>query len=93
LEKFMARVKSGSPAVNASGLRDAAIAIVGEDVYFEDSYKAYNNFKEKGITGLRLIWGTGMDELGKGWEKLYKGTARPDEGLVFDLASTRSVKL
>jgi len=34
-----------------------------------------------------------MDDVAKGWEKLYKGEVGPDEGLVFSLDGGPTEKL
>jgi hypothetical protein len=34
-----------------------------------------------------------MEDLGRGWEKLYKGQVGPDEGLVFSLVDNSTEKL
>ncbi|CZT00805.1 uncharacterized protein RAG0_08694 [Rhynchosporium agropyri] len=86
---FMARHKASGdakPTINASAVTDQAMDLVGEQSYFDDYQKAYAAFKKQGsVKGLRLVWGNGMSDVGKGWERLYKGEVGPDEGLVFDL--------
>jgi hypothetical protein len=93
LEKVMELGKTATPILNASGLRDAAITILGEERYFNDFYRDWNQCKAGGVVkGLKLVWGEGMKELGNGWERLYKGEVEPDEGLVFALGNDRSGK-
>jgi hypothetical protein len=54
--------------------------------FFEDFTKVWNSVKKGGyINGMRLVWGEGMEDFGRGWEKLYKEEFSPDEGLVFSL--------
>jgi hypothetical protein len=72
-----------SAQVNASDIRDRAIAKVGEEKYFRDFEEAWETFKKTPIKGLRIPWGTGLDDVLKGWESLAKGTVPPDEGLVY----------
>jgi hypothetical protein len=58
----------------------------GERKFFEDFTKVWNSVKKGGyINGMQLVWGEGMEDFGRGWEKLYKGEFSPDEGLVFSL--------
>ncbi|KAG0652107.1 hypothetical protein D0Z07_1038 [Hyphodiscus hymeniophilus] len=94
-EKFMAGMTSSMIQVNASGMRTQAMVALGEKEYFEDFLKHWTGFKMAGgFKGLRLVWGEGMEAVGKGWEKLCKGEVGPDEGLVFDLRDqTESGKL
>ena len=93
-EKFMARVTSMMIQVNASGLRSQAMKILGEKKYFEDFLKEWKLHKERGgFHGLRLVWGEGMEAVGKGWEKIYKGEVGPDEGMVFALNGKKLGKL
>lgn len=72
-----------SAQINASDIRDRAIAKVGEEKYFRDFEAAWESFKKTPVKGLRISWGTGLDDVLKGWESLAKGTVQPDEGLVF----------
>jgi len=83
-----------SACVNASGLRDEAMDILGMKEYFEDVAKACQAYKDAlKKTPLELVWGDGMEVLGKGWERLCLEDVRPNEGLVFDLNAGPSVKL
>ncbi|KAK0107215.1 hypothetical protein ONS95_003917 [Cadophora gregata] len=94
---FLARHKAGGdakPTINASAIKDQAMGILGEQKYYDEFWKKYRAFKEQGaVQGLRLVWGNGMDDVGKGWESLYKGEVGPDEGLVFDLGGKSPEKL
>jgi hypothetical protein len=86
----MAGASNFNGTVNASGLRDAGISILREEKYFDDFFNDWNQCKAGGgFKGLKLVWGEGMEELGKGWEKLCKGEVGPDEGLVFSLGNGR----
>jgi hypothetical protein len=72
--------------VNASALRSQAMEILGDKQYFLDFMQEWNQFKgQGGIAKLRLVWGEGMGDVAKGWERLCKGEVGPDEGLVFSL--------
>lgn len=94
---IIARMKGGGnakPTINASAIKHQATQIVGEQQYFDDFWREFAAFKEQGaVKGLRLFWGHGMDDVGKGWERLYKGEVGPDEGLVFDLSAKSAQKL
>lgn len=72
-----------SAQINASDIRDRALAKVGEEKYFRDFEEAWDKFKKTPINGLRISWGTGLDDVLNGWESLAKGTVQPDEGLVY----------
>lgn len=86
MEKFMARMGSSVIQVNASGLRTQAMKILGERKYFEEFLKEWKACKAGGgFKGQHLVWGEGMEAVGKAWEKICKGGFRPDEGLVFTL--------
>lgn len=37
------------------------------------------------VDGLGLVWGKGMQDVEKGWERLCKGEVGPTEGLVFEM--------
>ncbi|KAH7356762.1 hypothetical protein BKA65DRAFT_214418 [Rhexocercosporidium sp. MPI-PUGE-AT-0058] len=94
---FLIRHKSSSdakPTINTSAIKDQAIEILGEQKYFDEFGRDYALFKEQGtVKGLRLVWGDGIDAVGKGWERLCKGEVGPDEGLVFNLSGNGSQKL
>lgn len=84
-EKFMNR-GGGSLILNASSLRSQAMGFMGEEKYFEDFLKQWNAFKAQGgVKGLELVWGSGMGDVKKGWESLYKGEVGPHQGLVYKL--------
>lgn len=94
MEKFIAGMSSMKIQINASGMRSQAMKILGEKKYFEDFLKEWKLCKEGGIIkGLRLTWGEGMDDVAKGWKKLYKGEVAPEEGLVFTLTGEKREKL
>jgi hypothetical protein len=59
---------------------------MGEQRYSEELLRDYWSFKEQGLVeGLHMVWGEGMEDVGKGWEKLCKGQLGSDQGLVFSL--------
>lgn len=72
-----------SAQINASDMRDRAIAKVGEEKYFRDFEEAWDTFKKTPIRSLRISWGTGLDDVLKGWKSLAAGMVQPDEGLVY----------
>ncbi|KAF8850639.1 hypothetical protein BDZ45DRAFT_769495 [Acephala macrosclerotiorum] len=86
LEKFKARAKTGATVFNASAARVQAINVLDEKRYSEELLKGWAIFKELGLVkGLTMIWGEGMEDVRKGWEKLCKGDVKSDQGLVFCL--------
>lgn len=86
MQKFVQIMQTERIQINASGMRSQALEKIGGKRYFEEVLKEWNKWKDEGgVKGLKLVWGEGMDDVGKGWEKLYKGEVGPDEGLVFEL--------
>ncbi|KAI1283550.1 hypothetical protein F5Y07DRAFT_155853 [Xylaria sp. FL0933] len=71
--------------VNAGDMRRRAIARVGEAAYWDEEARSYEGFRRDGIKGLRMVWGEGMEDVIKGWERLAKGEVLPSEGLVYKL--------
>ncbi|KAE8440879.1 hypothetical protein EG329_006346 [Mollisiaceae sp. DMI_Dod_QoI] len=85
-EKFLARTKNAATVFNASAARVQAIEVLGEKKYFEELSRDWLSFKKHGLVkGLHMVWGEGMEEVGKGWDKLCKGEVGSDQGLVFSL--------
>jgi hypothetical protein len=85
-EKFLARTKKAAIVSNASRARDQALKVLGEKRYFEELLKDWWSFKERGlVNGLHMVWGEGIEDVGKGWEKLWSGGVGSDQGLVFSL--------
>jgi hypothetical protein len=83
-EKFLARSKSGAVVFNASDAGVQAAAVLGERRYFEEFFEEWQFFKERGlIEGLHLVWGKGIEDVGKGWEALCRGSVGANHGLVF----------
>lgn len=72
-----------SVQINASDIRDLAIAKYGEEQYFKDFGGAWEAFKKTPIKGLKISWGNGMEDVLKGWESLSAGTVQPNEGLAY----------
>ncbi|KAH8660105.1 hypothetical protein BX600DRAFT_467246 [Xylariales sp. PMI_506] len=71
---------------NASGLRDAAMAIEGRKAYFDGLEKQWQDFtKERDITSMKIVVRKGMQEFGEGWEGLSAGKYDPTSGLVFEV--------
>jgi hypothetical protein len=72
--------------INASFLRSQAYEAIGAKRYTEEADAEWKSWKAKGVVpGLELVWGEGMEEVGKGWDRLAKGDVSPAEGLVFSL--------
>lgn len=94
--RFLARkkVEGYKVVVNASKMRTQAMEKSGEQRFYDDFAKIWDSVKKGGyIKGMRLVWGEGMADLGRGWEKLYMGQVGPDEGLVFSLVENPTEKL
>jgi len=85
-EKFLARTKKAATVFNASRTREQALKVLGGKRYSEELHRDWLVFKEFGIVnGLHIVWGEGMESVGKGWETLCKGGLGSDKGLVFSL--------
>lgn len=82
-EKQSAPPTYESAQINASDIRDLAIAKYGEERYFRDFEEAWEAFKKKPVQGLKIAWGNGMEDVLKGWKSLSAGTAQPNEGLAY----------
>jgi hypothetical protein len=77
---------SGVAQMNAGGLQEHAAKVLGAREYSAELDTAWEAFKANGaVPGLRLTWGRGIDEYGKGWEALVAGGGKPDVGLVYEL--------
>lgn len=72
-----------SAQINASDIRDLAIAKYGEERYFKDFEDAWEAFKKNPVKGLKITWGNGMEDVLKGWKSLSAGTVKPNEGLAY----------
>ena len=93
LQKFMAANQSRviDARVNASDLRDAGIKAIGKKPFFEGAVKDWEQYRAGGMAkGSKVVWGEGMQELGKGWDKLCKQDFGAGEGLVFSLTNIPS---
>lgn len=85
-ERFLARSKIAASVFNASDALTEAIQVLGEKRYFEELIKEWSSFKEREpVKGFHMVWGKGLEDVGKGWEKLCKGEVGADESLVFSL--------
>ncbi|KAK7215076.1 hypothetical protein V2G26_003079 [Clonostachys chloroleuca] len=69
--------------VNASDMREEAIKRVGEAEYLAGLSNAVKSVQSAGINGLKVIWGEGMEDAARGWDRLAKGDVGADEGLAF----------
>jgi hypothetical protein len=86
IEKLTAGAQIIPHFMDAGAVRAAGISILGEDGYFDAFFKDWNQCKAQGVVkGLELVWGEGMEDVGRGWGKLCRGQVRATEGLVFKL--------
>ena len=69
--------------VNTGDLRERAAARDGRRTVFKDAEAAFAEFKREGVPGFKVRWGQGMEAVAEGWERLGKGTTRPEEGMAF----------
>ncbi|PHH91829.1 hypothetical protein CDD83_10178 [Cordyceps sp. RAO-2017] len=69
--------------VNANDVRDQAMKLQGADKYFEELQRAWDLLRKEGLKGLELRWGTGMQDVRRGWDELATGKLKPEEGLAF----------
>lgn len=84
--KFLARAKNAAVVFNASRAGVQAKEVLGEKRYLDELLRDYLAFKESGLVKrLHLVWGEGMEDVGKGWDKLCRGEVKSDQGLVFSL--------
>ncbi|ROW12176.1 hypothetical protein VMCG_00327 [Cytospora schulzeri] len=74
-----------SVQVNASDMRDRAMAKIGEAEYFEGLEAGWKDFNKSGIKGLTITWGDSMEDVKKGWDLLCTGNSKPNEGLAYVL--------
>lgn len=71
-----------SVQINASDIRDLAIAKHGEERYFRDFEEAWEAFKKTPVKSLKITWGNGMEDVVKGCKSLSAGTVQPNERLA-----------
>lgn len=71
--------------VHASDMRDGAMEKVGEVQYFQGLQKAWEEFSESPIKGIKTSWGDSMENVKKGWDLFCTGGSKPNEGLVYVL--------
>ncbi|KAI1855425.1 hypothetical protein JX266_000290 [Neoarthrinium moseri] len=76
---------SSAIGINANDMRIRAMEKVGEKKYFDNLAAAWDSFKKVGIKGLKITWGDNMEDVKKGWDKLCRGEATPEEGLAYRL--------
>lgn len=84
------QLQSAKPAyesvqVNASDMRDRAMAKVGERQYFEALEGGWRNFSRSGVKGVNVTWGDSMEDVKKGWDLLCTSGLKPSEGLAYVL--------
>lgn len=71
--------------VNADDMRRRAMKTLGEEKYWAEEGRSWEQFREQGIKGLGLSWGEGMQGVINGWDRLARGEVLPSEGLVYKL--------
>ncbi|KAI4869617.1 hypothetical protein F4820DRAFT_384888 [Hypoxylon rubiginosum] len=69
--------------VNASGLLTAAMEKAGERAFFDGFEAAWREYRANGIKGVRVVWGEGMGDVEKGWDRFARNGVQADEGLMF----------
>lgn len=87
-ERFLARTKNDSTVFNTSKAKVQAMEVLGEKRYAEELEQGWKLFKEgelANMKGFEMVWGNGMEAVGKGWDMLCKGEVGADQGLVFSL--------
>ncbi|KAJ5093929.1 hypothetical protein N7456_009790 [Penicillium angulare] len=84
-----AMIDLGKVQYNTSGIEDTAIELLGLEKFFNkllDSQLDMVNHRHECAPGLELIWGQGVagpNGISSGWDRLCKGQAGPNEGLVY----------
>ncbi|KAI1504595.1 hypothetical protein F5X99DRAFT_423443 [Biscogniauxia marginata] len=68
---------------NTDDMRRRAIEKVGEGEFYRGLESSWRELRGKGFEGFRVVWGEGMEDVRRGWERLGRGEVGPDEGLVF----------
>ncbi|KAI0456754.1 hypothetical protein F5B21DRAFT_123872 [Xylaria acuta] len=71
--------------VNADDMRRRAMKNLGEETYWAEEERSWEQFRDRGIKGLGVSWGEGMRDVIKGWDRLARGEVLPSEGLVYKL--------
>lgn len=89
-EKTTENITAGAQIIpnflNAGAIRAGGCSILGDEAYIDAFLDDWNRCKAKGVVdGLGLVWGKGMQDVEKGWERLCKGEVGPTEGLVFEM--------
>jgi hypothetical protein len=74
--------------MNTSPVQDVALRLRGEDEYFEELERAWEDRVRRGtlMKGLRMEWGSeieGRDGVEGGWDKVCHGEVESDVGLVY----------
>ncbi|KAI0552221.1 hypothetical protein F4679DRAFT_103156 [Xylaria curta] len=75
------------PATRASvdDMRRRVMKNLGEEWYWAEEGRSWEQFRDRGIKGLGVSWGEGMQDVIKGWDRLARGEVLPSEGLVYKL--------
>ncbi|KAI8628108.1 hypothetical protein F5Y19DRAFT_486382 [Xylariaceae sp. FL1651] len=88
-EQFMAGSEVsqnlGGVLLEFAFIRGEAMERIGEREYFEGLTKSWEALRQRGIWGLEIKWGEGMEAVIKGYESFCQGTAQPNAGLVFKI--------
>ncbi|KAI0414190.1 hypothetical protein F5X98DRAFT_378084 [Xylaria grammica] len=71
--------------VNADDMRRRAMKQVGEEKYWGQEAQSWEGFRRDGVKGFGVAWGSGMEDVIKGWDRLANGEVLPSEGLVYKL--------
>ncbi|KAH9204048.1 hypothetical protein DL95DRAFT_529411 [Leptodontidium sp. 2 PMI_412] len=78
--------REGRIQANASGLWQSVLEILDPKTLNKDLMEEWKKFVDGGaISGVKLQWGEGMDDCGKGWDALAKGEVGADKLLVYKL--------
>ncbi|KAI1749742.1 hypothetical protein F4782DRAFT_293939 [Xylaria castorea] len=89
VSQVAARARQAPPypatRVNADDMRRRAIEKLGEERYWAEEGRSWEQFRDRGIQGLGVSWGEGMQDVVKGWDRLARGEVLPSEGLVYKL--------
>ncbi|KAI1181181.1 hypothetical protein F4777DRAFT_592830 [Nemania sp. FL0916] len=74
-----------SVPLNADTLRRRAVQRVGEATYCAEEAASWAKFRRVGIRGLEMVWGEGVDDVARGWDRIARGEYVPSQGLVYKL--------
>ncbi|KAI0161161.1 hypothetical protein GGR52DRAFT_576563 [Hypoxylon sp. FL1284] len=69
--------------VNASDMLMSAIEQNGERGFADEYEAAWRKYRDAGIKGFRVVWGEGIEDVKKGWDRFARNEVKADEGLAF----------